>query len=1056
MSVEGALLAVARELGKQIVRLWIGPRTAERERNSSLADLISVGVPDQIKRRKLQRQIEDISDTVAERLQPFCKNEFSGLPLGERTAAISAAAERLSLADLSDASYFAEDADPQRLAEKILHDNASWLKTAGLGQQGEALFRLVIRECSVVLTRSIQQLPAFTPRALQELLLRSSRISAEIAEVLDRVPRAALMSQRGTAFDGEFQSKYKSHLSVTQDQLELFGLDTRSYRLCTAVTTAFLSLNVSLEVWGDSEDRGAGKLHDEAITASRRIEAALRSNSRLLIRGDAGSGKTTLLQWLAVSAARGTFAAELVSWNGLTPFIIRLRSYSGRRLPRPEEFIDDCAGALSGLMPDGWVHRQLESGHALVLVDGVDEVQASERPRVKSWLRDLSLAYPDLKLVVTSRPAAATESWLSSEGFRSALVEPMDAADIDIFCTRWHDAVHEASVRHRVALPCRVDELPTYKRTVLRHLESRKHLRSLATNPLMCAMLCALNLDRRKHLPPDRMRIYADAIQLLLDRRDAERDIPSAYEILLTATQKLAVLQYLAWRVSESGRAELPKEEATAHVGFALSRLLGMDVDQRRAMDYLINRSGVLREPVPGRVDFIHRTFQEYLAAKECADAHAITSLIQKAHLDQWRETIIMAAGHVTGPHRDLLVNGILDRVEREPRYARRLRLLSAACLETMTVMSPELAGRIDEAIDSLVPPRAARESRSLALAGDRVLGHLPKTLDGVSEAGAMACIYTAAYVGGNSAIDVLQSYASDARLRVQSALQGVWMFFDAREYAREVLSNAPLLNWRGGDQGGVQIQNLEQLDALSELPNIASVHASLVGHQYLNLADLAGIQKLTSIYLAPATPVDLSPLRCHADLAVVSILGEGASTGFDALHELPNLQGLSVSLKHAGGGAVHSIVALPNLDDLEFYSAQLPGGAESVLSVLPELGYLGFTDCPDVESIDCLRGSNLTWLRLAKCPVQDLSPAMDLPNLRALWLEGAIVSDLGSVRNHRTIVNVVMYGNDLIDLSMLSSREVNSRLTIRLSRQNRANIRGVSSVSKSVKLKFA
>jgi predicted NACHT family NTPase len=73
--------------------------------------------------------------------------------------------------------------------------------------------------------------------------------------------------------------------------------------------------------------------------SSQRAEAALAESPRTLLRGDAGSGKTTLLQWLAVTAARSGFTGPLADWNGCVPFLVRLRSYADRPLPRPEQLL---------------------------------------------------------------------------------------------------------------------------------------------------------------------------------------------------------------------------------------------------------------------------------------------------------------------------------------------------------------------------------------------------------------------------------------------------------------------------------------------------------------------------------------------------------------------------------------------------------------------------------------------------------------------------------------------------------------------------------------------
>jgi hypothetical protein len=105
----------------------------------------------------------------------------------------------------------------------------------------------------------------------------------------------------------------------------------------------------------------------------------LARSPRTLIRGEAGSGQSTILRWLAITAGRNGFTGGLTGWNNVVPFLVRLRRFVGRRLPRPEELLDHVAGSLTGLMPAGWVHRQLNSGRALLLVDGFDAPAAAGR-----------------------------------------------------------------------------------------------------------------------------------------------------------------------------------------------------------------------------------------------------------------------------------------------------------------------------------------------------------------------------------------------------------------------------------------------------------------------------------------------------------------------------------------------------------------------------------------------------------------------------------------------------------------------------------------------------
>ena len=113
-----------------------------------------------------------------------------------------------------------------------------------------------------------------------------------------------------------------------------------------------------------------------------------------------------MLSWLAVTAARRGFTGELTNWNDLVPFLIKLRRHAGRDLPKLEAFLDGTAGPLTGHMPLAWVDRQFTADRGLLMVDGVDELAASDRGKVRDWLRLLLHAYPATHVVITSRPTA--------------------------------------------------------------------------------------------------------------------------------------------------------------------------------------------------------------------------------------------------------------------------------------------------------------------------------------------------------------------------------------------------------------------------------------------------------------------------------------------------------------------------------------------------------------------------------------------------------------------------------------------------------------------------
>lgn len=1075
------LATAATGIGKQVVthavRTWLGARQESAGREAELVDLVRISVRDHFQQRKLVRQLAELADQIAERLRPLYEHEFRDLPENERTAALLAVVDALAAADLTDDTLFELDLDPRGIA-RLVRESVP-VRKVGLAEPAERLYDMVLDESCMTLVQVVKQLPAFEPRALTELLGRFSQVVERIGEVLHRLPRTTLDAPAGREHDEEFRARYLGHVSETLDELEQFGIDVRRYKPRTLVSVAYLSLQVST----DAGRRGRGDRPDErwfldgrrTVTggsSSLRAEAALAESPRTLLRGDAGSGKTTLLQWLAVTAARSEFSGPLAQWNGCVPFLVRLRSYADQPLPRPEQFLTGVADPLVEVLPEGWVHRQLRTGAALLLVDGVDELVPAQRPAVRRWLRGLLVEYPQLRVVVTSRPGAADRNWLAGEGFAPVLLERMSPLDVAAFCRRWHDAMHDAAARSAVTLPCRADELPEYERALLRQLDGRRHLRGLASSPLLCAMLCALNLDRRQQLPPDRMGLYQDALALLLERRDAEREVPASRAVVLNTGSKLVILQHVAWRLSLAGRAELPRDDVLEMVTRAVARMPNVDYSAPDVLQHLLDRSGVIREPVVGRVDFVHRTFQEFLAAKEAVEDQAVDVLITRAHLDQWWETIVMAVGHAPPERRAALLTGVLNRADTEPRHCRKLRLLASACLDTARVVDPEVTNRVEAAVDELVPPRGQNETRSLALAGDRVLRRLPSTLDQLSDASAAASVKTAALVGGPEALKLLARWAPDPRGPVQRALAKVWRYFDPTDYAQAVLRDAPL------DGGRISVNLLEHIPHLRTLQHLRDAS--------LELYDSGTVDDLTFLHDAPpatsgllvrvGAPVDLAPLaNCPALKAVtvfssisagIEILGSLSDLKYLYIHppgegrnlsflthclaltniglydctELSDLSALTpvprlgyVSLWKANRLAgLSALVELPHLKALLIEGAPLTGGLAALTPVLDKLTHLTVWSIPTVTSLDSLADRALESFSLEACPVTDLQPLATLPSLRqvTLWqLPGLNLAPLALLPQLRELR--LLHMNEPVDLSPLA--QIDHRLRVEL-----------------------
>lgn len=1009
MVVEAAALRLGTTVANAAGRLWLGGRQREQERALSMQELIRVKIPGIRLQREVTQQFEQITNAVFDRLEPYLRHAFQRLDDGGSQAVIDAVVDALTRADLSDEALFAANAHP---AELIRHIKESVNGPVGLNDVETHLYEMLFIECVEYYVRIVRSLPVFEERAAGELLARTATLGAEVARILERLPDRSLFAPDGTDHDAQFSREYLGLVSRELDDVEMFRRPSdQASSPRVRLSVAYVSLRTTGDDGRRRPDRFMPLLRPDmsfweesgSESPGTRVESALSGARRVLLRGEAGSGKTTLLRWLAVMAARGAFQGELAGWNGLIPILVKLREYSGRRLPNPEAMLDGIAAPITGIMPRGWVERRLSEGRVLLLIDGVDELLDRERRSVRDWLRNLLGQYEGLRVVVTSRPAAASADWLYREDFTALLMDRMTPSDLAAFVRQWHQAVRELDSE----LPCSVEELPQYEQSLLTSLKDRAHLQSLAGTPLLAAMLCAMHLNRGRQLPRDRMELYRNALHTLVHERDADRNVPSALDSELSLGDKLVILRDLAWRLSDNNRSEIDLDRAAGYVAAKLKAMRHLNVSNGGlVLEQLRQRSGVLRSPAQGRLDFLHRTFQEYLAAQEAAEEDRIGNLIERAHLDLWRETIIMTAGHANTRQREELLVGILDRAERETRYARTLRLLAAACQETLPSMSDDLGKRLDEAITKLLPARRQTDPPALAAVGPVLLRRLPESLEQLTEKAAAQTVRTVALIGGEESLNLLSGYAEDERHRVVVALAEGWGYFDSDAYVERVLSRLPLSGLT------VEFTHSGQFRGVSGLQSLMAVN---IKFPVRNLDFLTGFPPLRRLWVDMLLEGDdLSVLRGHPDLREIMLYGPGRVTGTAVLSELPEMGAVALPLANSDLNLAH----LSQLPNLEFLSLSHAAGENlGPLAAYSSLEYLslGGVDCAGMSSFDELDGlDSLVHLSFFNCDLSSWLRELKStpPRLRGFYASGCVIPlDVDAFANFSKLKTVTLSG---------------------------------------------
>ncbi|MEU9503504.1 NACHT domain-containing protein [Streptomyces sp. NPDC048196] len=857
-----------------------------------------------------RKDLHKLAAELVQRALRSCGPGERPVPADEERAVADALADTLhALGDLDMDDVQAVRLGAGALAGRLLAAAPSAAR--GLSRDAELLHRALLDTACLHIVHFFSRRSAFVARTLVQQSRSLDGLITTMDAFLERhpSPRAA---------DLAFERSYLTYVARKHSRLTIYGIDLTHSPDRWPLDAAYMSLAATPaagrgpETTAPWEEDGA---HPAGAPAPLPADQALAGRDRVLLRGVAGSGKSTLVQWLAVSCTKAPGETPLPHLYGRIPFVLPLRTLTrnGAPLPTPDRFLTAVGCPLSGARPDGWTDRVLASGRGLLLVDGLDEIPDHERDRARRWLRDLLDAFPENLWLVTTRPSAVRDDWLASDGFDELTLAPLRRAEVTAFIGRWHDAA-----RRGAEDPARLD---AYEQSLLAAVHTKQDLARLATNPLMCGLICALHRDRRGYLPTGRKELYDAALVMLLSRRDRERDMAAPTGIELNDEPQIQLLQRLAYWLIRNGRTELDRDRAERIVAEALPAVpaAARQGDAAAVLRHLLLRSGLLREPVAGSVQFVHRTFQDYLGAKAAVEDGDIGLLVAHAEDVQWEDVIRMAVAHARPRERAELLRELLVPGDAADDAATRLRvhLLALACLEHATELDPAVREEVNARARAILPPRSREESRLLASVGPLVVELLPGP-EGLEDDEAQEVVATAALVGSDAAFEVIKRFRGHAAVGARHQLATSWEAFDTERYARDVLRHLD-------EEVTITAGSIEQLRTLKALGGRRRivVNGSFTARQLLD--ELV-----------------------HEPLRSLAIEANPEITDLSFLHAFPHLEWLSLW----GCPAVESLTPLADLGLRTLNLAAPPGqdlATPPGLDALTGLTTLGvFTRLPD------------------------------------------------------------------------------------------------------------
>ena len=452
---------------------------------------------------------------------------------------------------------------------------------------------------------------------------------------------------------------------------------------------------------------------------------------RFVLLGEPGGGKSSFLRHLALCLAGELrrLAGEpdvppkaskeaLRDWLlGLyTPIFVELRALVAgyfpalsAQTPPPEADTlwaciraDLAASGLAGFETE--LRGLCASGAAILLLDGLDEIpQAGDerrRKQMKAFVASVRARYPRLRVIVTSRPHAyERDDWPPADFGRARLVH-----------LSWGRLKELAQALFGAVGIDQPEEAVASFEQAIRDANIDAEMRS---NPLFFTLLAALwlNPDAPRTLPATRADLYRQSVDLLLGRWTEGRiHGQSVAEWLRIPPEQLRpVLESLACTVTEQSA---PGQDTTIFGAGALDEALGLArlrVVHLDISDYLSRHAGILVSPADREFAFVHRSFQEHLAACELtcaqpeqrippvpADRRFPAGLLQRVleRPDLWENVAGLAADELLAQKRhDELVRLLVDMArpyDRE-RSAPRTALLALSIAKRLKLLDDEL-----------------------------------------------------------------------------------------------------------------------------------------------------------------------------------------------------------------------------------------------------------------------------------------------------------------------------------------------------------------------------
>jgi predicted NACHT family NTPase len=424
------------------------------------------------------------------------------------------------------------------------------------------------------------------------------------------------------------QEKYRSRVHEQLSTVRLLGNSTPIDVESIYTDVEVLDKLTAMRRFNFEDIKGKPIDYDPFNLEASRLSAIdiVEGHKRTYILGKPGAGKTTFLKHLAMLACRGDINA--------IPIYISLKAWSDSQM-NIIQFI--CEQFKICGFPDAKVvvEHILKAGQALVLLDGLDEVnhEEKERTRMLQALTNFTNEYSDSRYCLTCRIAANEYSF---NGFTYVEIADFNADQQTTFIRKWYSLEQS-----KLAMFEEQWEKPANAR-----------IRELGKTPLLLTLIC-LSFNETLQFSRRRVDLYSEAVDALLKKWDSSRAIVRSdiYKQLETNRRK-QLLSFVAYKTFSRGEYLVRKIVVAEEIKNFISKLPYWDEQNEIDADMILaaieSQHGLLVERAQNIYSFSHLTIQEYFTAlyiSENVASGCLTLLIDNLIDDiRWREVMLMCS----------------------------------------------------------------------------------------------------------------------------------------------------------------------------------------------------------------------------------------------------------------------------------------------------------------------------------------------------------------------------------------------------------------------------